>query len=112
MSDLETAARAYCAAKEADRVLRLGMTDCEKRETVTEREHAFDDYWIDVVFDSVSPCWQRTSFRDHETGEPHLDKWCPSCLHSREIIAESRKIRARFGGLASAMMAAYRSEIR
>ena len=105
MSNLETAARAYCAAKEADRVLRLGMRPCE------EQRDSEQDEW-GSVHDRVSPCWRVHDYRDRETGEPILDAWCPACQHNASIIAESRKIRARFGGLASAMMVAYRRERR
>jgi len=103
MSAFADAAREYCDAKEDDRVLRLGMRKCE------EQRDSEPDEW-GSVYDKVSPCWRVHDYRDRETGEPILDAWCPACQHNASIIAESRKIRARFGGLASAMMTAYRNE--
>ena len=116
MSNLETAARAYCAAKEADRVLRLGMRpddDCTNYE-----EPDFADGFM--LLAEGSPTCRHTTDPDTPIDQVNLigpdplprEKWCPACQHNASIIDQSRKIRARFGGLASAMMAAYRREIR
>jgi len=104
MKTLNEAARDYCAAKEADRVLRLGMRECEE-----QRDNEPDEWGS--VYDKVSPCWRVNDYRDRETGEPILDAWCPACQHNEAIIEQSRAIRSRFGGLTSAMMAAYRREV-
>ncbi len=95
------AAKRYCEAREADRVLRLDMKPCEDHEEAEDRDG--------LIYDKVAPCWRAYSIHDEEV-IPDED-WCPSCQHNLAIIEESRKIRKRFGGLASAMMAAYRSSL-
>jgi len=105
MKTLHEAAADYCAAKESDRVLRLGMRGCEY-----ERGPEMGLYDLAEV-DEVSACWRGKWHMDSD-GEQVWDvgEWCPACLHNRQIIEQSRAIRSSFGGLASAMMAAYRRE--
>jgi len=103
MKTLHEAAADYCAAKESDRVLRLGMRKCERQQ---DSEPDRDG----CVHDLVSPCWRVSAYRHHETGEPMTGRFCSACRGNAEIIEQSRAIRSSFGGLASAMMAAYRRE--
>ena len=90
------AAHDYCDARESDRVLRLGMRPCE---------HAPD--WPES--DAVQPCYKGKWHQDSD-GDQVWDEgeFCEACAANRKIIEQSRVIRSRFGGLAAAMMAAFR----
>ena len=113
MNTLEQAARDYCEAKEADRVLRLGMRpdgDCD----YFEAPDYADDFTL--LAEGQPACRHQTveGWAPHGLDGPMdalpEERWCPACRHNAEIVLQSRAIRARFGGLASAMMAAYRRE--
>ena len=109
----EAAAKRYCEAKEADRVVREGMKPDE--ECTNYEAHELDErtgHWYDgnpTCRHDTDPDW--TPYEDAMGPDPlPREKWCPACQHNEAIIDQSRKIRARFGGLASAMMTAYRNE--
>jgi len=97
------AARRYCEARDADRVLRLGMRACDVEEEA-EATDPDSGYWNH----GVAACWRSMPVQD-EQWDPSTD-WCPSCLNNLAIIEQSRKLRAPLGGLASSMMSAYRRE--